>query len=335
MATVVIMKAIEAVIVEVIMVDDYQGDHPDFFPGYNPGKIKARGELIDVTNQVNLIVQFKDMMGHPINTDSFPTISIVQPSGLVLLAPTSVGVSQVDTGQYSYIFTVPINGPYGVFNDVWVGYINGFRVEATLSFIVNHTQIPAINVDGHVHLGDDPGFDYSQCALRNINKLMKSLKARLNSAGKAKSSDGYGNTIYVDCDIFSVATLTTFIATALWDFNQVPYFTFFTFDEESFVEQFGEILVEGATLYALASIALIERGREFQITDNGLNFNPPTVSELLETQYSTLLSHYWEKLKYIKNSLRPAPRGLGVFSMNSAINPAFSRLRHLRARRII
>jgi hypothetical protein len=297
--------------------------------------IKVRGEMIDVTDQVELTVQFKNTMGRPVNTDSYPTISIVQPSGLLCLAPTSAGVRHHGTGKYSYTFTVPINGPYGVFNDIWVGYIDGFRVEVPFSFVVNHSQIPSINSDGHVHLGDDPGFHYSECALKNINKLMKSLKARLNSSGKAKSADSFGNTIYVDCDIFSVATLTTFIATALWDFNQVPYFTFFTFDEDIVVDQFGEILVEGATLYALASIALIERGREFQVTDNGLNFNPPTVSELLQTQYSTLLTHYWEKLKYIKNSLRPAPRGLGVFSMNSAINPAFARLRHLRARRLI
>ena len=297
--------------------------------------IKARGELIDVTDQVNLTIQFRDTSGNPINTDSYPTISIVQPSGLVALAPTSAGVAQVDTGKYSYIYTVPINGPYGVYNDIWVGFINGFRVQTNFEFIVLHTQLPGINTDGYVHLGDDPGFDYSQVAIKNINKLMKSLRARLNSAGKAKSTDSYGNVIYVDCDIFSVDMLTTFIATALWDFNQVPFFTFFTFDDDNFVDQFGEVLVEGATLYSLASKALIERGREFQITDNGVNFNPPTVSELMNTQYSTLLSHYWEKLKYIKNSLRPAPRGLGVFSMNSGINPAFARLRHLRERRII
>lgn len=297
--------------------------------------IKARGELIDVTDQVNLTVQFKDTSGTPINTDSFPTISIVQPSGLVALLPTSAGVQQIGTGNYLFTYTIPINGPYGVYNDIWVGHINGYRIETTFSFVVTHTQIPAINTDGYHHLGDDPGFHYSQCAIININKLIKSLKSRLNSSGKAKSSDSYGNTTYVDCDIFSVDTLTTFIATALWDFNQVPYFTFFTFDEDGFVDQFGEVLVEGATLYALASIALIERGREFQLTDNGLNFNPPTVSELQQTQYSTLLTHYWDKLKYIKNSLRPAPKGLGVFSMNSGINPAFARLRHLRARRII
>jgi hypothetical protein len=296
--------------------------------------IKARGELIDVTDQVNLVITFKDPSGNPVNTDSFPTISIVQPSGLVLLLPTSAGVGRLSTGTYSYIFTIPINGPYGVFNDIWTAYINGFQIQTTFSFVVAHTQLPAINTDGYVHLGDDPGFNYSQCAIKNINKLMKSLRARLNSSGKAKSVDGYGNTIYVDCDIFSVDMLTTFIATALWDFNQVPYFTWFNFDEDYFVDQFGEVLVEGATLYALASIALIERGREFQITDNGLNFNPPTVSDLLETQYSTLITVYWDKLKYIKNSIRPHPRGLGVFGMTSGLNPAIRNMRHLRARRI-
>lgn len=297
--------------------------------------LKARGELIDVTDQVNLTVQFKDSLGNPVDTDSFPQISIIQPSGLVLIYPTSVGISHIDTGRYSYTFTVPINGPYGVFNDVWIGYVSGVRIETIFSFIVTHTQIPAINIDGYVHLGDDPGFNYSQAAIKNINKLLKSLKARLNSSGKAKSKDAYGNVTYVDCDIFSVDMLTTFLATALWDFNQVPYFTFFTFDDDNFVEQFGEILVECATLYALASKALIERGREFTISDNGINFNPPTVSELMNTQYSTLLSQYYDKLKYIKNSLRPAPKGLGVFSMNSGLNPSFARLRHLRARRII
>lgn len=297
--------------------------------------IKARGELIDVTDQVNLIVQFKDGTGAPIDTDSFPQISIVQPSGLVLLAPTSAGVTHIAPGKYSYIFTVPINGPYGVFNDIWTGYISGFRVEVEFSFVVAHTQMPAINTDGYVHLGDDPGFNYSQAATKNINKLLKSLKARLNSAGKARSTDAFGNVIYVDCDIFSIDMLVTFLATALWEFNQIPYFTFFQFDDDNFVEQFGAVLVEYATLQALASKALIERGREFQITDNGINFNPPSVSELMNTQYSTLMSQYWERIKYIKNSLRPAPKGLGVFSMNSGMNPAFARLRHLRARRLI
>jgi len=297
--------------------------------------IKARGELITPTDQANLIIQFKDSNGNPIDTDSFPRISIIQPNGLVFLASTSAGVSRISTGRYSYIFTSQINSSLGVWNDVWIGYVNGFRLEQQFDFILATSDLPGLNIDGYVQLGNDPGFDYSQAAIKNINKLIKSLKARLNSSGKTKSTDAYGNTIYVSCDIFSIETLTTFLATILWDFNQVPYFTFFQFDNDNFVEQFGEILVEGATLYALASKALIERGSEYQATDNGISFNPPTVSELLNTQYNTLLTSYNEKLKMIKNSLRPHPMGLGVFGMTSAINPMFRRLRHLRERRII
>lgn len=297
--------------------------------------IRARGETTDVTEQVNLTVQFKDPSGNPIDTDSFPKISIIQPSGDVLIAPTSVGVAKIGTGKYSYIFTVPINGPYGIYNDLWVGYVSGFRLETMFEFAVLGTNVPQINIDGYVALGNDPGFHYSQAAIKNINKLLKILRARLNSSGKARSTDSYGNVIFVDCDIFSVDMLVSFIAAALWDFNQVPYFTFFQFDDDNFVEQFGEILVEGATLYALASKALIERGREFQLTDNGLSFNPPTVSELMQTQYSTLLTAYTDRLKYIKNSLRPFPKGIGVFSMSSSnLNPAIKRLQHLRQRQI-
>ena len=174
----------------------------------------------------------------------------------------------------------------------------------------------------------------SMSAIRNINKLMKTLRARLNSSGKTKTTDGYGNVIYVDCDIFSVDMLTSFIANAITDFNQVPYYTFFTFEDTHIIDQFHDIIVEGATLMALSSQALIERGREFVITDNGVSFTPPSISELLTTQYSTLLTNYYDKLKMIKNSMRPNPIGLGTFSMMGSANPIIRNLRLLRARQI-
>ena len=296
--------------------------------------IKARGQEVDVTEQINLTVSFKDGLGDFVDADSVPKISIIQPSGLVLLAPTSMGVTRNGVGQYSYVFTVPINGPYGVFQDVWTAFFSGFRVESMSQFVVSGTQMPAINSDGYVHLGDDPGFNYSQVAIKNINKLIKSLKMRLNSSGKALSKDKFGNEIWVSCDIFSIENLTIALATALWEFNAVPYFTTFTFDDVGFVDQFGEILVQGATLYCLASKALIERGREFSFTDNSINFNPPTVSEIMMTQYSSQMSKHTEFLKMIKASLRPRPMGLGTFSMNSGTNTAWNRLRHLRQGRI-
>lgn len=297
--------------------------------------IKARGEMLSTNDQVNLTVLFKDSDGYAVNTDSFPRITVVDPTGLVSFGPTSAGVTNVSTGKYSFIYTVGYNGPLGVYSDIWDGYIGGNRVEANFSFIVSNTDVPSINIDGYMHLGDNVGFDYSQIAIKNINKLLMLLKRRLNSAGKVKTTDKFGNVIYVTCDIFSVEQLVTFLAGALWDFNQIPYFTSFKFDDDNFINQFGEILVEGATLYALSSRALIEKSNELNVSDNGINFTLPAVSDLLSSQWGTTLTNYYDKLKYIKNSLRPHPLGLGVFSMSSGYNPAVRRLRHLKARQII
>jgi hypothetical protein len=298
-------------------------------------QIKQQGELLSPTDVVNLTSTFYDQGGNPTNTDYFPTISLVMPSGLVGLPPTSAGVQQIDVGKYAYQFTIPFNGPYGVWAAIWQGSVYDITTVNTTNFVVFSSNLPAVaDSDGSIHLGEDCGFDYSQLAIRNINKLMKTLRARLNSSGKSKTTDGYGNVIYVDCDIFSVDMLTSFIANALTDFNQVPYFTFFTFEDTYVIDQFHDILVEGATLMALASQALIEKGREFTITDNGVNFTPPAIAELLTTQYSTLLTSYTDKLKMIKNSMRPKPIGLGTFSMMGSANPLIKNLRLLRARQI-
>ncbi len=139
-------------------------------------------------------------------------------------------------------------------------------------------------------------------AIKNICKLSQLVKSRLHSASKAKSTDAKGNVIYIDTDIFSNDMIAYFLTLSLSDFNQTPYFTFFTFDNADFVTTFAEVLVEGAVLQALVAKALIERGREFQMTDNGLTFNPPSMSEMLNTQYCTLLNHHQEKLRRIKDT---------------------------------
>jgi hypothetical protein len=143
----------------------------------------------------------------------------------------------------------------------------------------------------------------SNIGQRNLDWLVGLLKQRLQSSGKAKANDTHGNVIYVDVDIFAKETLETFIHLSLSDFNQVPYFTFFTMEDSKIVDTFADVLVEGAVLSALASKALIERGREFQIVDSGITFDPPTVSDLMNTQYSTLLGYHWEKLKTIKSRI--------------------------------
>lgn len=138
----------------------------------------------------------------------------------------------------------------------------------------------------------------------NLSKLIKLLRARLRSSGKIKTADINNNEIYLDHDIFSIDVMVSFLELSLSDFNQMPLFTSFTFDDDKFVTQFSSILVEGAVVYALGSQALLERGREFKINDNGVSFDVPNLSEILNTQYSQLLQLHWEKLKHIKFSIK-------------------------------
>lgn len=138
----------------------------------------------------------------------------------------------------------------------------------------------------------------------NIQHLLTLLKARLNSHGQTKHRDELGNVIYVDCDIFTNAVLEHFLTLSLSEFNQYPKFTNFTFENDKFVETFSAILISGATAYALASKALIERGREFKIENNGCYFDPPSVAELMNTQYMATLQDHGNKLRYIKDNIK-------------------------------
>jgi len=298
---------------------------------------KQRGQLLDVNDVVQLDIHITDTSGNDADADVIPSIAIVQPGGMVYLPRTNVGVVRSAVGKYYYNMTIPFNGPYGVWNDIWTVTIKGYVLTETLSFVVTGTQVPTNpSSDGFAHLGDDFPFNYSQEATHNINKLIKMLKMRLNSDGKSLAKDSFGNDVYISCSNFSVATLTTFLAMSISDFNQVPYFTNFTFDDSDFIGQFADILVNGATIYALTSKALIEKGSEFTITDNGISFNPAAVSDMLKSQADTVLANYYDKLKYIKNSMRPYPLGLGSFSiMSSDRSPVVKALRHRREGRIV
>jgi hypothetical protein len=201
------------------------------------------------------------------------------------------------------------------------------------TFTVFQGQLPAVNTDGEVHLGDDTGFNYSQIEICNINNVLKSLKLRLKSSGKAKRVDEFGNIIYKDCDVYNTDELVGYIVRSLAEFNSIPHFTAFTFSDTPIIEEFHGVLVQGAVVFALGAQALIERGREFQVTDNGIGFTPPSISELLMAQYNKEYDNWWEKVKLIKVNMRSSPLGLGTMSFTNS-SPQFRRLRNLRARQI-
>lgn len=133
------------------------------------------------------------------------------------------------------------------------------------------------------------------------------------------------------CAAFSDDEIDMLLEGSLWAFNAKPTFTAFLWD--GLQERWLDIIVKGAVIWGLYSQGLLEAGREFTITDNGISYTPPPVSDKLHNYASALLAHYEKELMDIKQNFRPIPAAVGIFSVLD-ISPSLKRLRHLREKRI-
>jgi len=293
-------------------------------------RIGIRGRIIE------LFVRFSDPTGESVNADVTPSVEITDTNGLVRQILNSNSVSQVENspGLYQFTFNIPLGGPDGYWQDRWVASIGSVQVNTTFQFLVLEGGSAEQSIDAVFNPGADFSFEFTKAEVDGINKLLKVLKKRLKSDGTRKAPDGKGGTIDEFCAIFSDDELICFLVNSLSEFNQWPHFTQFTFADVQIRDLFLDIIVQGANLLALAAQTLIEKGREFSISDNGVIYQPPQVADILNTQYGTQLAYYKEKLKAIKTSLKPGPKSLGTFRV-TAVSPNFLRLRHLRERQIV
>ncbi len=292
-----------------------------------------------VGEAVLLSIQYYGYDGQQADPDQTPTITIRNSDGATVIPTTSTGVTRDDIGLYSYLYRVPGSSGVGLWTDIWNTSLSGFDLTNTFQFFVATETTDT----GTIKLGDDVLFDFSEQEIIGINVLLKFLKARLRNDGKKPVRDQFGAIVYdaygevqtEACNVFSDDILVCFLCQALSEFNMVPFFTSYTFADELMYKLFAAALVEGAYVFAVASQALVEKGRDFTISDGGLSYQPPQLGDFLNTHYGTWLTSYRERLKFIKNSIRPGPRAFGTYSNMSSGSPAFQRLRHQRSRRIL
>jgi len=291
---------------------------------------------------VILKIQYYGADGQTTDPDQTPYIKITDSNGNLQVESTTTGVTRVDTGLYSYEYDVQTDTAEGLWEDEWSTTINSVTIINNFSFLVMDSG-DLTEATGAVRLGDDVNFDFSQEELAGLNILMKYLKARLRSEGRKPKRDeygafvldGYGSIVYEECNVFSDEILACFLCSALSEFNMIPFFTAYSFADSIIKTLFSSAIVEGAYVFALASQSLIEKGRDFTISDGGVSYQPPQLGDFLSAQYNNWLSNYRERLKFIKNNIRPGPQGFGTFTNLASGAPAFVRLRHLRSRRII
>ena len=294
-----------------------------------------RGETI------SLYIQYYDQAGNFIDPSIIPNISIVDPTNTIILnATSSTGIVRQDVGLFYYNYTIPINGTLGNWQDIWTTNVNGVPFNTVLNFTVNQLTSPVTATAGQEI---DP--QLSSSGVQNVLLLMKLLRTRLGSDGVRRKRDQFGRYIldvngqYIlePCNVFTTDELYTFLKASLAEFNSIPHFTSFNFNDPNFVNTFQHELTEGAFIMAMALQGLREKGREFQMTDDGLSYQPPQIADYLKGYLSDFMNSYRERLKFIKCQMKPNPTGFGtVYSLaGGGVSPAFIRLRHLRARQII
>lgn len=294
-----------------------------------------------VGESVELSIQYYGSDGNPADPEETPTISISDGEGGVILEETSEGVTRKSEGLYSYNYYVSNSLDTGVYEDSWTATIEGLELTNPFNFII-FSQADS-TISGEISIGDEVSFDFSDEELSGLNILLKYLKCRLRSNGKkpvrdefgAFKYDAYGDMIYEECNVFSDEILACFLSQALSEFNMVPFFTYYSFADRLIFTTFSQLIVEGAYIVALASQSLLEKGRDFSISDGGISYQPPQLGDFLSSHYSNWLSNYRERLKFIKNNIRPGPVGYGTYTNLGSAAPAVTRLRHLRARRIV
>jgi hypothetical protein len=289
---------------------------------------------------VSLGIQYYGPNGGAADADSIPEIKILNSDGDLIVPLTSTGVTRQDVGLYYYSFSVGDSVRKGLWTDVWSASVGGTQILNELKFLVIDEVSEST---GAIQLGDDVEFDFSEAELVGLNILLKYLKARVRSDGQKPSRDeygafiydGYGEVVMEECNVFSDEILACFLCSALSEFNMVPFFTSYSFADEIIYKTFSHAIVEGATILALSSQALVEKGRDFTISDGGISYQPPALGDFLASTYNNFLTSYRERLKFIKNSIRPGPQSFGTYTNLSSGAPAFTRLRHQRSRKII
>lgn len=286
-------------------------------------------EAVPVGEVISLEIQFKDVAGNFKDSDDYPSIQIVDASSSVALATTSSGIIRTGVGKYKFDLTVPSGFTSGVWTDIWTGTIDGYPVSSAFDFYVDSTgSVDAVGniVQPPMQIGDEPIYNYSQEEIRGINFLLKILKSRIqNSFVRPDGSP---------CNVFSNNDLVGFLSASLSEFNATPAITAYYFSNTLTYTTFADIITQGAYLIAMASIAVIEAGREFTLNDNGVTVNPPPVSSTITGLHSQLLSDYRAKLKEIKRNHRAPPIGMGAGAI-LVVSPQVRRLRHLRERQIL
>jgi hypothetical protein len=136
-------------------------------------------------------------------------------------------------------------------------------------------------------------------AVEEVNKEVLEYLSELfmlRVAGHGKRLKGTdGQVTYEDEDLFTPEQVKGYLQLSLSAFNVVCG-TYYGLGDVEFCKYFASLLVSYAASIALAGQALLERGREFSTTDNGISFVPPDIAAMAWNQASMEREWWYQQM---------------------------------------
>lgn len=128
-----------------------------------------------------------------------------------------------------------------------------------------------------------------------LDKLVELVKTRVSPDHIPNALEGE---VFPKEDIESALTLS------LSAFNMHEPVTYLKITDEENMEQLADILVTYAAYVLLFKEALLQRGREFMISDNGVDLVPPPLGPFLMDAARDLQNNWFNQVRSIKNNTR-------------------------------
>jgi hypothetical protein len=81
-------------------------------------------------------------------------------------------------------------------------------------------------------------------------------------------------------DIFSIEDIQNALELSLRAFNMYPVITYFKWDDVETIDMISDLLVTYAAYLLFDKASIQERGREYAVNNDGVNFIPPQISDM-------------------------------------------------------
>jgi len=236
--------------------------------------------------------EFKDENFDLIDASGSVTVKIMYQTGALKVA-AGVGIHD-STGRYYYTITPDGSWAYGYYGAWWSGYIQG---------VYTTQDVP------NIFRVKDPAEAVIEGAL--LDALRSKLYMHLDAGG-------YRN------KYLSNREMLDFLQNGLDWFNaEPPLITSFTF--KNLPTQYYRVIELGAIIHALIGLEILEAGKHFSYSDNGISITRDRSGKYLNI-YQSLTSSYLEELKRIKQMYAFNNVGMrGMFSSTVGYPRSLSR----------